>query len=135
MKTTKTMADPEAVRAVTKAIIAAKRPLFHAGLGVLYAEAWDELAGLGRIASDPGHDNAAGQKLFSRKSSPLRGVRGTIRTSSRGPDTWPNATLSSASGSSLSTSIFAAPIPAGKVAVQLTVDERDLNKDYPLDYP
>jgi len=38
-------------------------------------------------------------------------------------------------GSSLSISNFAAPIPAGKTAVQLTIDERDLNKDYPVDIP
>jgi uncharacterized protein len=37
-------------------------------------------------------------------------------------------------GASLSVSGFAAPIPKGKVAVQLTLNERDLNKDYPLDH-
>jgi acetolactate synthase-1/2/3 large subunit len=38
-------------------------------------------------------------------------------------------------GSSLSISYFAAPIPPGKTAIQLTIDERDLNKDYPVDIP
>jgi acetolactate synthase-1/2/3 large subunit len=38
-------------------------------------------------------------------------------------------------GSSMSISYFAAPIPPGKTAIQLTIDERDLNKDYPVDIP
>jgi acetolactate synthase-1/2/3 large subunit len=38
-------------------------------------------------------------------------------------------------GSSLSISYFAAPIPPGKIAIQLTIDERDLNKDYPIHIP
>ena len=37
-------------------------------------------------------------------------------------------------GSSLSSWIFAAPIPKGKIAIQLTIDERDLNKDYPAEF-
>jgi acetolactate synthase-1/2/3 large subunit len=41
-----------------------------------------------------------------------------------------DADLIFGAGASLSISSFAAPIPKGKTAVQLTVDDSDLNKDY-----
>jgi acetolactate synthase-1/2/3 large subunit len=41
-----------------------------------------------------------------------------------------DADLVFGAGASLSISSFAAPIPKGKVGIQLTVDDKDLNKDY-----
>ena len=35
--------DPEAVRRAAQALLAAQQPIIHAGQGVLYAEATDEL--------------------------------------------------------------------------------------------
>ena len=37
-------------------------------------------------------------------------------------------------GSSLTKTVFGAPIPPGKVGVQATIDERDLTKDYPISH-
>jgi len=37
-------------------------------------------------------------------------------------------------GCSFSKSIFAAPIPSGKVMVHVTVDEHDINKEYPTEH-
>ena len=130
----KAVADPEAVRAATKAIIAAKKPLLHAGLGVLYAEAWDELRELAELLQIPVMTTLPGKSCFP-ENHPLALGSGGLSGPRPVAQYLTECDLVFGIGSSLSLWIFAAPIPAGKVAIQLTVDERDLNKDYPIEYP
>jgi len=126
---TKTMADPAAVAAAVRAMVAAKLPLIHAGLGILYAQASAELVELAELFQAPVMTTLSGKSAFPEEH-PL-----AIGSASMA---WPraitrflgDADLVFGAGASLSISPFAAPIPKGKVAVQLTVDDRDLNKDY-----
>jgi acetolactate synthase-1/2/3 large subunit len=129
---TKTMADPEAVAASVKAIGGAKKPLIHAGIGVLYAEAWDELKEFAELLQIPVMTTLPGKSCFpenhplSLGCGGLAGPRAVARYLGE-------SDLIFGVGCSLSISFFAAPIPRGKALVQLTLDERDLNKDYPAE--
>jgi len=126
---TKTMANPADVATAVRAMVAAKLPLIHAGLGILYAQASAELVELAELLQAPVMTTLSGKSAFP-EDHPL-----AIGSASMA---WPraitrylaDADLVFGAGASLSISPFAAPIPKGKVAVQLTVDDRDLNKDY-----
>ena len=127
----RTMGDPEAIREAVKALVAAKKPLIHAGAGVLYAEAWDELREFAELVQAAVMTTLPGKSAFpedhplSLGSGGHTGPRAVARYLAE-------SDLIFGIGASFSISSFAAPIPKGKVAVQVTVDERDLNKDYPL---
>jgi len=133
VKAAKTMADPASVAASVRAMVAAKKPLLHAGSGILYAEAWEELKEFAELLQIPVMTTLPGKSCFpenhplSLGSGGLAGPRTVARYLA-------DCDLIFGVGSSLSSSTFAAPIPRGKVAIQLTVDERDLNKDYPIDF-
>ncbi len=125
------MADPADVSEAVKALLAARSPLLHVGAGVLYAQAWGELRELAELLQAPVMTTLPGKGAFPEDHPLSLGSGGMA---------WPravthyleNSDLVFGVGSSLSISSFAARIPAGKVAIQLTVDDRDLNKDYPI---
>jgi acetolactate synthase-1/2/3 large subunit len=131
VKGTRAVADPADAAAAVRALTAAKLPLIHAGLGILYAEASPELQEFAELLQAPVMTTLSGKSAFP-ESHPLSIGSGGMA--------WPRAVtafLADAdcvfgAGASLSISSFAAPIPRGKLAVQLTVDDRDLNKDYPV---
>lgn len=123
-------ADPADVAAATDTLLAAERPLVHAGQGVLYAEATDELLALAELLELPVMTTLPGKSAFP-EDHPLSvgaGGRSGRRLLAQALE---ETDVLLAVGASLTTSLFAAPIPAGKRVIQLTVDERDLNKDYP----
>ncbi len=132
VKGARAMADPADVKAAVKLLLAAGKPLLHAGLGVLYAEAWDELLDLAELLQAPVMTTLPGKSCFPEDHPLSLGCGGMT-----GPKPvaryLKECDLIFGIGASFSISPFAAPIPKGKMAVQLTVDERDLNKDYPLD--
>ncbi|MGE5618288.1 MAG: thiamine pyrophosphate-requiring protein [Sphingomonadaceae bacterium] len=124
------MADPADVSAAAKALVEAERPLIHAGAGILYAQAWEELRELTELLQSPVMTTLPGKSAFP-ENHPLSLGSGGLA--------WPKAVthylaecdILFAAGASMSISSFATLIPAGKVAVQLAVDDRDFNKDYP----
>ncbi len=128
-----TMASPDAVRDVVKALIAAKKPLIHAGGGVLAAEAWDELKEFAELLQVAVMTTLPGKSAFpedhplSLGSGGLAGPLAVARYLTESDFVF-------GLGASFTVSNFAPPVPRGKVGVQLGIDERDLNKDYPLDY-
>ena len=130
----RTMADPAAIKEAIKLLLAAKKPLLHVGAGILYAEAWDELVEFAELVQVPVMTTLPGKSAFpedhalSLGSGGLAGPRAAARFLAE-------SDMVMAIGASMSISPFAAPIPAGKAAVQVCVDERDLNKDYALAQP
>lgn len=126
---TRSMADPADVKGAARALVAAHRPLIHAGLGILYAEASVELVELAELLQAPVMTTLSGKSAFP-EDHPLSIGSGGMA--------WPRAVtryladadLVFGAGASFSISSFAAPIPKGKVAIQLAVDDCDLNKDY-----
>jgi thiamine pyrophosphate-dependent acetolactate synthase large subunit-like protein len=129
-----TTADPRNIREAVKAIGAAKNPLLHAGQGVLYSGAWEELQEFAELLQIPVMTTLPGKSCFP-ENHPLSLGCGGLSGSKLVAQFLSECDLIFAVGSSLSVSYFAAPIPPGKAAVQLTIDERDLNKDYPVDIP
>ncbi len=126
---TRSMAAPADLAAAVAAMVAARCPLIHAGLGTLYAEASAELVELAELLQAPVMTTLSGKSAFP-EDHPLSIGSGGMA--------WPRAVsrfladadLILGAGASLSISSFAAPIPKGKVGIQLTVDDKDLNKDY-----
>jgi acetolactate synthase-1/2/3 large subunit len=126
---TRSVAAPIDVAAAVAALVAARCPLIHAGLGILYAEASPELVEMAELLQAPVMTTLSGKSAFP-EDHPLSIGSGGLA--------WPRAVsrfladadLVFGAGASLSISSFAAPIPKGKVGIQLTVDDKDLNKDY-----
>ncbi len=129
----KTMASPADVSAAVKAIVAAKRPMIHAGVGILYAEAWDELREFAELVQAPVMTTLQGKSAFPEDHPLSLGSGGAAGP--RHLAQWlEESDLIFAAGSGLAISSYDAPVPKGKVAVQLTVDERDLNRDYSTEF-
>jgi acetolactate synthase-1/2/3 large subunit len=126
--------DPEAVRRAARALIAAEKPIIHAGQGVLYAEATDELVQVAELLQAPVMTTLSGKSAFP-ETHPLS-------VGASGPSTTlgvyrflRRADLVFGVGCSLTRSNFAVPIPPGKTIVHTTNDEDAINKDYQCDYP
>ena len=124
--------DPDLVREAARMLLSAKFPILRAGQGVLYARAWEELRELAEYLQIPVTTTLNGKSAFP-ENHPLyagagaRGHRGTV------PHFLNKADIIFAIGSSCTNDFFIYPIPRGKALVQITLDERDINKDYPVD--
>ncbi len=129
----RSMADPAAVREAVRILISAQRPLIHAGVGILYAEAWEELKEFAELIQAPVMTTLQGKSSFPEDHPLSLGACAQAGTKAAGR--WlAESDVIFGPGSSLAISSYDAPIPAGKVAVQLTVDERDMNRDYGTEY-
>ncbi|HEX2988815.1 MAG TPA: thiamine pyrophosphate-requiring protein [Chloroflexota bacterium] len=129
----RSMASHADVAAAVKAIVTARKPLIHAGVGILYAEAWDELREFAELIQAPVMTTLQGKSAFPEDHSLSLGSGGAAGP--RHLAQWlDEADLIFGAGSGLAISSYDAPIPRGKVAVQLTVDERDLNRDYTTEF-
>jgi len=133
VKRVKTAGDPADVREVAKALIAAKNPVIRAGQGVLYAHAWDELREFAELLQIPVFTTMSGKSAFPENHPLSLGAGGRTRPKMvihflRKTD------LVFAIGSSCTKEAYTTPIPDGKVIMQSTIDERDINKDYPVEH-
>jgi len=131
-KGVKAAGDPADVKEVAKALIAAKNPVIRAGQGVLYACAWDELRELAELLQIPVFTTMNGKSSFP-ENHPLSLGAGGLTHSKMVVDFLKKADLIFAIGSSCTREPFTTPIPDGKVIMQSTIDERDINKDYPIE--
>lgn len=131
VKGAKPSGDPADVREVAKALIAAKNPVIRAGLGVLYACAWNELQELAELLQCPVLTTMSGKSAFPENHPLSLGTGGYSRTEMV-KHFLNKADLVFAIGSSCTKEIFTTPIPDGKVIMQSTIDERDINKDYSI---
>lgn len=130
---TRSMADPTAIRKAVKAIVDAERPMIQAGVGILYAEAWNELVEFAELLQVPVMTTLQGKSAFP-EDNPLS-LGGASQYGPKAAAKWlAESDLIFGAGSGLASSNYDAPIPSGKVAVQLTVDERDFNRDYATQY-
>ncbi len=132
VKGTKAEGDPADVREVAKALINAKNPVIRSGLGVLYACAWDELRELAELLGIPVFTTMCGKSAFPENHPLSLGTGGRTRPKMV-MHFLKKADLVFAIGSSCTNEPFTTPIPHGKVVIQSTIDERDINKDYPVE--
>jgi acetolactate synthase I/II/III large subunit len=124
--------DPADVAAAAQLLLDAHRPIFHVGHGVLWAQASDELRELAELVQAPVMTTMAGKSAFP-ENHPLS-VGSSGHTISRAAAHFlVRADVVFGVGCSFAKGGFSAPIPDGKKLVQITLDARDIDKDYPIE--
>ena len=129
---TRSEADPQDVAEAVKALLAAERPIFHVGQGALYAQATTELVELAELLQVPVMTTMAGKSAFPENHPLSLGAGGHTGTGMV-KLFLAEADLVLGLGCSFSTA-FSIPIPGGKVMIQNSVDELDINKHYRIDH-
>jgi acetolactate synthase-1/2/3 large subunit len=127
-------ADPEAVEQAARALLAAEHPILHAGQGVLYAEASDELVQLAEFLQAPVMTTLPGKSAFP-EHHPLAVGAGGPSTTLGVHRFLTRADLVCGIGCSFTQTNFAVPIPSGKRIIHLTNDDDAINKDMRCDVP
>lgn len=125
-------ADSDSVRDAARILLGAGRPLLHAGQGILWAEAWDELRELAELLQTPVMTTLPGKSAFPENHPLSVGTGGYSGTAAAG-HFLSRADVICGLGCSFTTTIFGAPIPPGKTVIHLTNHEEDINKDVPAD--
>jgi acetolactate synthase-1/2/3 large subunit len=133
VKPRRTEGDPQDIAEAAKAILAARRPVIHAGQGILYAEAWEELRELAELLQAPVMTTLAGKSAFP-EDHPLSIGAGGMSTTGPVVHFLREADLVFGIGCSFNMTIYGVNIPPGKVMVHSTNDESDINKDYHTDH-
>lgn len=128
----KAAGDPQDVAEAARLLLSARRPLLHVGHGVLWARAWDELRELAELVQAPVMTTMAGKSAFP-EDHPLAVGAGGHTLARAAAHCLTRADLVFGIGCSFSQGSFSTPIPPGKTLVQITIDERDIDKDYAVD--
>jgi acetolactate synthase I/II/III large subunit len=124
--------DPADVAAAAQLLVDARRPVLHVGHGVLWAQAWDELRQLAELVQAPVMTTMAAKSVFP-ENHPLSIGAGGHTITRTAAHFLVRSDLVFGIGCSFARGGFSAPIPAGKKLVQVTLDARDIDKDYVID--
>jgi acetolactate synthase-1/2/3 large subunit len=127
-------ANARDVDAAARVLREARRPVIHAGQGVLYAEASDDLIELAELLQAPVMTTMEAKSAFPEDHPLALGTGGPAVT---GPTLHylREADVVFGIGCSFTRHGMAVTIPAGKTLIHATNDERDLNKSYAVDHP
>jgi acetolactate synthase-1/2/3 large subunit len=134
VKTTVAGANARDVEAAARVLREARRPVIHAGQGVLYAEASAELVELAELLQAPVMATLEGKSAFP-ENHPLALGTGGPSVTGQTLHYLREADVVLGIGCSFTRHGMAASIPAGKTIIHATNDERDLNKSYVADHP
>ena len=126
--------DPRDIEAAARALCRALRPVIHAGQGVLYAQATDELVELAELLKAPVMTTLLGKSAFP-EVHPLALGSGSGSMSRPVYHSVSNCDLIFGIGASFTKHGMSMNLPPGKTLIQATNDPRDINKDYNIDYP
>src|SRR5712691_7630456 len=124
--------DPADVAAAARLLVDARRPVLHAGHGVLWAHAWDELRELAELVQTPVMTTMAAKSVFPENHPLALGAGGHTITRTAA-QFLVKADLVFGVGCSFARGGFSSPIPAGKTMVQVTADGGNIDRDYPVD--
>ncbi|MDP9224038.1 MAG: thiamine pyrophosphate-requiring protein [Actinomycetota bacterium] len=124
--------DPSDVAAAAQLLVDARRPVLHVGHGVLWAQAWDELRMLAELVQAPVMTTMAGKSVFP-ENHPLSLGAGGHTITRTAAHFLVRSDLVFGIGCSFARGAFSSPIPDGKKLVQVTLDPRDIDKDYVID--
>ena len=126
--------DPRDVEAAAQALCQARYLVIHAGQGVMYAEATDELLELAELLQAPVTTTLLGKSGFP-EVHPLS--LGSASGTTTGPvyQFMGRADVVFGIGCSFTKHGMSMNIPPGKTMIQATNDPRDINKDYDIDLP
>ena len=124
--------DPRDVSRVAELLINARRPVIYAGQGVLYSEATTELVELAELLNAPTMTTTLGKSGFPENHPLALGTGGNTCTRMVG-EFLAKSDVVFGIGTSFQRTLASAPVPAGKTIIQSTIDEKDLNGEYPLE--
>ncbi len=127
-------ADSQDVLSAANALLNAKAPIIHAGQGVLYADATEELVELAELLQVPVMTTLAGKSAFPEKH-PLALGSGSSVMNGCVYHFLSRADVVFGVGTSFTKHGMTTTIPSGKVFIHATNDPIDINKDYYIDYP
>jgi acetolactate synthase I/II/III large subunit len=125
--------DPAAVADVARALAAAQRPVVYAGQGVLFAEASDQLVRVAEMLEAPVLTTMPGKSAFP-ETHPLSIGASAITKPEHLMRYLDEADCVFGVGTSLTHTVYGTSVPAGKVMIQATNSEADVNKDYAIDH-
>ncbi len=129
----RSMGDPQDVRDAATALLGAQAPLIHAGQGVLYSDATDELVELAELLQTPVMTTLPGKSAFP-EDHPLALGSGGSTTTGAVAHFVRKADVVFGIGTSFTRTSFGVTIPPGKVMIHATNNEWDVNKDYRADH-
>src|SRR5207253_6134120 len=135
VKATRPSGDARDVAAATRVLLEAKKPIIHAGQGVMYAEACPELLELAELLNIPVMTTLEGKSAFPEDHPLALGTGGGGVMSGPSHHFLSQADVVLGIGCSFTRHGMASNIPAGKTIIHATNDERDLNKNYAADHP
>ena len=126
--------DPRDVEAAAKAFCQARYPVIHAGQGVMYAQATEELVELAELRKAPVMTTLVGKSGFPEVHPLALGcgagvMSGTVHHFVGRSDVMFGV------GCSFTKHGMSMNIPNGKTLIQVTNDAGDINKDYNINYP
>lgn len=128
--TTRFGPDPQAVQIAAETLVAAKRLVIHAGQGVHWAEAYEELRELAELLAAPVSTSLAGKSAFD-ETHPLSLGSGGAAIPGQLRHFLDEADLIFGIGCSFSETAFCVRMPDGKAIIHATLDPADLNKSVP----
>jgi acetolactate synthase-1/2/3 large subunit len=134
VKATQPAGNPADIIEAARVLLEARSPVIHAGQGVLYAEATDELMELARLVEIPVMTTLEGKSAFPEDHALALGS-GSGVMSRPVVHFLRDADVLFAVGTSLTKHGMATTIPPGKTIIHATNDERDLNKNYQTAHP
>ena len=134
VKATLSTADSQDVLSAARALLNAKAPIIHAGQGVLYANATEELIELAELLQIPVMTTLAGKSAFPEKH-PLALGSGSSVMNGCVYHFLDQADVVFGVGTSFTKHSMTTTIPPGKAFIHATNDPIDIDKDYYTDYP
>jgi acetolactate synthase-1/2/3 large subunit len=125
------LGDPAQVDEIVEALLKAQSPVIVAGQGIHVAQAWEALRRFAELVQVPVMTTMNGKSAFPEDHALALGAGGNShpRTVTHFLE---KADFVLGIGTSFTLSSFVTPIPPGKVMGQITIDERDISKDYPI---
>ena len=134
VKATLSKADSQDVLSAAHALLDAKAPIIHAGQGVLYANATEELVQLAELLQIPVMTTLAGKSTFPEKH-PLALGSGSSVMNGCVYHFLGQADVVFGIGTSFTKHGMTTTIPSGKTFIHATNDPIDIDKDYYTEYP
>ena len=124
-------ADAGEIAELVNTLLAAKSPVIFAGQGVLAGSASQELVEFAELLRIPVMTTPNGKSGFPENHPLALGTAGRARPATI-DHFMDKADVVLALGTSLTRSHYILPIARDKVVLQVTIDEGDLGKDYPI---
>ena len=134
VRRTLSQGNPSDVEAAARALCSARYPVIHAGQGVLYARAYDDLIELAELLQVPVMSTLLGKSAFP-ETHPLALGSGSGVMSGPVYHFVRRSDVIFGIGCSFTKHGMSMNIPPGKTLIHSTNDPRDINKDYDVDIP